>query len=244
MTSPAQTRSHSAASSSARSDAAGAAARSWVQKLAPCCCEVGPDGVVQRPVRPLRRLDPEAEQRQLVGEVQPDPAVVGADRAGADPHDVAGGAQLVEIAAAVAEPGAPGAPRSPASTPRAPRPAAARAPRPAPRGRGARRGCRARPGGSGRRPPARPARPRGAASPANAGAAGAARRRRTTPGSTPSGRNSPCTTRSVGLERGQRAGDALGRRRRSGGRRRRPRTGRGCGRSGRPATRAGAAPDR
>ena len=115
--------------------------------------------------------------------------------AGADPHQLAGGAQLVEHRAAVAaDAGREHVGLDRRGDERRAR-TGRRAPRPALPSRDARPGCCARPAGSGRTPAARPARPRAAATPAIAAAAGAARRRRSTRATTPSGRNSPSTIR-------------------------------------------------
>ena len=54
------------------------------------------DGVVQWTGRRFEWLPAGSEQRQLVGEAQPDPAVLRTDRPGADPDDLARCAQLVE----------------------------------------------------------------------------------------------------------------------------------------------------
>ncbi len=47
-------------------------------------------------------VDAGSEQRQLVGEVQPHPTVVAADGTRADPHDLTGCAQFVEVGLPVA----------------------------------------------------------------------------------------------------------------------------------------------
>ena len=60
-----------------------------------------PDGIVQRTGWRVGRVEGCIEGGELVGEVQTDPSVVGPDRPAADPDDVAGGAQLVEVGGAV-----------------------------------------------------------------------------------------------------------------------------------------------
>ena len=121
VTSPAQTRSHSAASSSA-SVAPGAAAAQLVPEARPALGRARPGS--RRAARPRggsSALPARRQQRQLVGEAQPHPAVARPDRPGADPHHLAGRAQLVELALAVVRRPGRRARRSRASTRRAAR---------------------------------------------------------------------------------------------------------------------------
>ena len=74
-----------------------AAARSWLQKLAPWDARWARIASWQSPARRLGNVERGVEQRELIGEVQPDAPVARTDGSCTDPHDVAGGAQLVEI---------------------------------------------------------------------------------------------------------------------------------------------------
>ena len=177
---PAQTRSHSAASSSV-SDALGAAARSWFQKLAPRSASATRIASWSAPCGGSRRSRP-APTAPAGRRSTPAPARRSTPIAPAPTHThVAGRAQLVELALAVVLDPGRRARRARASTRRAARPASspsvsttASAPR--------RGGGDAMPRGeeASRTPPARPARPRGATRPASGGVADAALPCRTT----------------------------------------------------------------
>ena len=97
MTSPAQTRSHNAASAVALVDVADGARDGLVQ-LGPerraTRSEMVEDGPVIGPVGCV--LGGRRHERQVVAEHEPDPAVASTDRAGAGPDDLAAGAQFVE----------------------------------------------------------------------------------------------------------------------------------------------------
>ena len=100
MTSPAHTRSHSAVEQLVVGGADHAGAQ-LAPEHRPAALEHRADRVVDRLVGPVDLLPARREQRQLVGEAEPDATVVGADRAGADPHHLARRAQLVEQRRAV-----------------------------------------------------------------------------------------------------------------------------------------------
>ena len=140
--------------------------------------EVLADGVVDRLRGAVLRRTGAGEQIDPVAAVERDAAVVAAERAAADPDDLAGRPELVEQARGVA--GDPGAQDVALEDRRRDRDAlelgddldqpAQRRPRPIQ--------LPARRAGSGRRRPPRPARPRGAAGPAIDAGAGAGRRHR------------------------------------------------------------------
>ncbi len=197
MTSPAHTRSHSATSSSASVESGRRRAqlrpRSWRRVRASRCA----DGVVQRARRRIERAPTpgraaaswSAKHSRIRPSRRP-------DRAGADPHHLARRAQLVEHRRPVAaHPRRQHVGLDRRGHERARR-TARRAPRRAPPARADRRGCRATPGGSGR------SAGRSTGSTSRRSAASDRRRSwRSTSTShhsrcTPSGRNSPCTTRS------------------------------------------------
>ena len=241
VTSPAHTRSHSAASSLGVGGAGRGAADLRPEAGAALARAASGSRRATRPSGARQRLERRREQRQLVGEEQPHPTVGRADRAGTDPHQVARRAQLVEVGRAVAA----HPQRQHVGLERA----GARSPRPAACPIASTRPSRPR------RSPGMPcqlARNRayascstgstsGAARPATGGAAGAARRRRTTrarrrPAGTRRARRAPrprarrAHRRSAVAGAAEAAGHVVG-----------DGTGRGCARSGRPATRAGAA---
>ena len=101
VTSPAHTRSHSAVSSTASSAVPAAATRSG-QNDAPARSKLVADRVVQSGPSAARADHRRREQLDPVAEEQADAAVVGAERARADPHQLARRAQLVEHRRAVA----------------------------------------------------------------------------------------------------------------------------------------------
>ena len=136
--------------------------------------------IVQRTLGRVAMLPRRGQLRELVGEAQPDPTVAGAEPAGTHPHELAGGAQLVEHRTAVAANSRGQDVGLDRRRDERTLPTARRALRRTPRSRDARRGCCATRAGTGRTPAARPVRPRGAARRAIAAAADAARRRRST----------------------------------------------------------------
>ena len=160
--------------------------------------ERGPQPLVDLLLRAVGR-GRRAERGRVLAEVDRD-----AVEAGADPDDLARGAERVELLRPVAG----NAPRQdvalPQTQPGAPGPAEARAPRAATRGGR----CRASSAGTVRARPARPARPRAAAPPAMLVAAAAGPRGRTT-----RARSRPGAARPAPARLGARAPAAPARRR-------------------------------
>ena len=209
VTSPAHTRSHSAREhrrSSAVPGGRDAGRARTTRRARPRCSRIAS---CDRPSGGSSGRRAAQGSRSLVAEEQRDAAVVGAERARADPHELARRAELVEVGgpvpatragstsvsrteAGIAAPWSCSIASTSASVP--PRRAVERPATPAGTARASRR---------------RPARPR-----AQRRERAPAERRRTSTShhsrSTPPGRNSPCTTRPSRLERLERRADAVG----------------------------------
>ena len=64
--------------------------------------QVGAERIVHRAGRRLGGFQRSIDGSELVGKIETDPAVARTDRAAADPHDITGRAQLIELGWAIA----------------------------------------------------------------------------------------------------------------------------------------------